>query len=220
MLATVRLVILAHWAFSVMNAMHIRHFVPFEFRGFVSSFMHPVSRHSLLVALPFKIDRHSLATHARPQGRPRGNIPLKPTGASRGPIGFGGGMPEASSPSASSSGAGGAAAAEDPATRIERLERKLKIAIAECHSYRQRMEGALKLSDNLEMELHALKKVRVLDIGLAFILCHVPENNSVSAPATSVFETNVGIHVSCVFRDSQNLVHPSFRRPHRSATTS
>jgi hypothetical protein len=159
----------------VINAVYMRHLVSFAFRGFVSSYS--IRFHGI----PCLLLSRSKSTVTRsprvacPQGRPRGNIPLKPTGASRGPIGFGGGMPEASSPSASSSGAGGAAAAEDPATRIERLERKLKIAIAECHSYRQRMEGALKLSDNLEMELHALKKVRIEDI---LILCYVPKPNS------------------------------------------
>ena len=42
---------------------------------------------------------------------------------------------------------------------VQKLERKLKIAVAECHSYRQRMESALKLTDNLETEMQILKKV-------------------------------------------------------------
>lgn len=41
----------------------------------------------------------------------------------------------------------------------QRLERRLRIAVAECHSYRQRMESALKLAESLETELNAYKKV-------------------------------------------------------------
>jgi hypothetical protein len=51
----------------------------------------------------------------------------------------------------------------------QKLERKLKIAVAECHSYRQRMESALKLTDNLETEMQILKKVALIVLPW----CHV-----------------------------------------------
>ncbi len=52
----------------------------------------------------------------------------------------------------------GGAPDQDTAKYIEKLERKLKIAVAECHNYRQRMESALKLAETLESELEVFKR--------------------------------------------------------------